>query len=85
MINIRPVSDLRNIFTETERPGKERKLLPYKKVHETRVVLSLEEYVALTDKVEMKFEEADRAAELDDILYILEEVFGGARARIHER
>lgn len=86
MINIRPVSDLRNNFTEIERLVKEGEVVYLtKNGYGTMVVLGLEEYAALTDEVEMKLDEADRAAEIDDIRYTSEEVFGRARARIHER
>lgn len=40
------------------------------------VVLGLEQYAALTDEIELKLDEADRAAELDDIRYTEDEVFG---------
>ena len=49
MINIRPVSDLRDNFTE----------------------------------IEMKLDEADRAAALSEIRYTEDEVFGRVRNRIH--
>ena len=49
------------------------------------VVLSLEQYAALTDEVELRLDEADRAAELDPARYTEEEVFGRVRARINGR
>ena len=49
------------------------------------VVLSLEQYAALTDEIELRLDEADRAAELDPTRYTEEEVFGRVRARIHDR
>ena len=49
------------------------------------VVLSLEQYAALTDEVELRLDEADRAAELDPERYTEEEVFGRVRARINGR
>ena len=49
------------------------------------VVLSLEQYAALTDEVELRLNEADRAAELDPARYTEEEVFGRVRARINGR
>ena len=51
MINIIPVSDLRNNFTE----------------------------------IEMKLDEADRAAALSEIRYTEDEVFGRVRNRMHEK
>ena len=86
MINIRPVSDLRNNFTEIESLVKEGEAVYLtKNGYGTMVVLSLEEYSALTDEVEMKLNEADSAAELDDTRYTAEEVFGRVKARIHGR
>jgi PHD/YefM family antitoxin component YafN of YafNO toxin-antitoxin module len=39
------------------------------------VVMSLEKYAELTDDVELKLDEADRAAEASSIRYSHEEVF----------
>ena len=84
MINIRPVSDLRNNFTEIERIVKQGDpvYLP-KNGYGTMVVLGLEQYAALTEEIEMKLEEADRAAALSEIRYTEDEVFGRVRNRIH--
>ena len=65
MINIRPVSDLRNNFTEIERIVKQGDpVYLTKNGYGTMVVLGLEQYAALTDEIEMKLDEADRAAAL---------------------
>ena len=84
MINIRPVSDLRNNFTEIESivKGGEPVYLT-KNGYGTMVVLGLEQYAALTDEIEMKLDEADRAAQLDDTRYTEDEVFGRIRSRIN--
>lgn len=84
MINIRPVSDLRNKFPEIEeivRQGNPVYLT--KNGYGSMVVLSLEQYAALTDEIEMKLDEADRAAAASDLRHTEEEVFGRVRARIH--
>ena len=39
------------------------------------VVMSLEKYAELTDNLELKLDEADRAAEASDVRYSHEEVF----------
>ena len=63
MINIRPVSDLRNRFTEIEDIVKQGKpVYLTKNGYGSMVVLSLEQYTALTDEIELKLDEADRAA-----------------------
>ena len=49
------------------------------------VLLSLEQYAALTDDVELALDEADKAAELSDVRYSGKEVFSRARRRIRER
>jgi prevent-host-death family protein len=87
MINIRPVSDLRNKFPEIEQivlTSGEPVFLT-KNGYGSMVVMSIEQYAALTDEIEMKLDEADKAAAMTDTRYTAEEVFGRARRRIHER
>ena len=61
MIQIRPVSDLRNKFPEIERTIKEgQPVYLTKNGYGAMVVLSLEEYARLTENVEMKLDEADK-------------------------
>lgn len=87
MMNIRPVSDLRNKFPEIEdivlKSGEPVYLT--KNGYGSMVVLSLEQYSALVDEVELKLDEADREAALSDVRYSSEEVFKRARERIHGR
>lgn len=86
MINIRPVSDLRNRFTEIEDTVKKgQPVYLTKNGYGSMVVLSLEQYSALTDEVEIKLDEADRAAALDDVRYTEDQVFDRVRSRFHER
>ena len=85
MIQIRPVSDLRNKFTEIESVVKEGSpVYLTKNGYGSMVVMSLEQYSALTDEVEYKLAEADKAAELSDLRYTADEVFGRVRKRIGE-
>ena len=87
MINIRPVSDLRNKYPEIEdtvlQSGEP--VFLTKNGYGSMVVMSLEQYAALTDEIELKLDEADRAAALTDVRYTADEVFSRARCRIHER
>ena len=84
MINTRPVSYLRNNFTEIERIVKQgHPVYLTKNGYGTMVVLGLEQYAALTDEIEMKLDEADRATALSEIRYTEDEVFGRIRHRIH--
>ena len=86
MLDIRPVSDLRNHFSEIEdvvlKSGKP--VFLTKNGYGSMVVMSLEQYSALTDEVEYKLAEADKAAELSDLRYTADEVFGRERKRIGE-
>jgi prevent-host-death family protein len=76
MIQIRPVSDLRNKFPEIETAvnGGEPVYLT-KNGYGAMVVLSLEKYAELTDEIELKLDEADRAAAISDVRYTHDEVF----------
>lgn len=86
MITIRPVSDLRNKFTEIEDCVKSGKpVYLTKNGYGSMVVLSLEQYAALTDDIELKLDEADKAAAADPVRYTEDEVFSRVRSRIHER
>lgn len=86
MLDIRPVSDLRNKFSEIEETVKSgQPVYLTKNGYGSMVVLSLEQYAALTDEVELRLDEADRAAAADIVRYTEEEVFGRVRSRLHER
>nr|WP_207738595.1 type II toxin-antitoxin system Phd/YefM family antitoxin [Anaerotruncus colihominis] len=86
-MTIRPVSDLRNKFPEIEEVvlSTGEPVFLTKNGYGSMVVMSLEQYSALTDELEFKLDEADRAAALSDVRYSGEEVFGRVRKRIHER
>ena len=78
MMDIRPVSDLRNKFTEIERTVKRGKpVYLTKNGYGSMVVLSLEQYSALTDDVEMKLDEADKEAALTDAAIQRKKFFSG--------
>lgn len=86
MINIRPVSDLRNNYNEIESIVKKGEAVYLtKNGYGTMVVLGIEQYAALMDEVEMKLDEADRAAKATSVRYTADEVFGRARARFNEK
>ena len=85
MITIRPVSDLRNKFTEIEDTVKKGEpVYLTRNGYGSMVVLSLEQYAALTDEIELKLDEADKAAAVDSTRYTEDEVFNRVRERIHE-
>lgn len=85
MINIRPVSDLRNKYTEIEELVQQSGEPVYltKNGYGSMVLMSIEQYSALTDSLERRLDEADRASEADSTRYSAEEVFGRVRKRIH--
>lgn len=87
MLHIRPVSDLRNKFPEIEATVLNNGEPVYltKNGYGSMVLLSLEQYAALTDDVELALDEADKAAELSDVRYSGKEVLSRARRRIRER
>ncbi|MBQ5850095.1 MAG: type II toxin-antitoxin system Phd/YefM family antitoxin [Lachnospiraceae bacterium] len=84
MIQIRPVSDLRNKFPDVEKAvacGEPVYLT--KNGYGAMVVLSLEAYSRLTDGIEAALDMADKAAEEDDRRYTHEEVFSNLRRRVN--
>jgi prevent-host-death family protein len=82
MIQIRPVSDLRNKFPEIENlVNKGEPVYLTKNGYGAMVVMDLEQYANLTDDIEIKLDEADRAAEESDLRYTHEEVFGRLKKR----
>ena len=85
MIQIRPVSDLRNKFPEIEKAvGNGEPVYLTKNGYGTMVVLSLEAYSDLTDGIESALDMADRVAEEDSRRYTHEEVFSKIRRRIND-
>lgn len=84
MINIRPVSDLRNKFPEIEETVLKTNSPVFltKNGYGTMVLMSVEQYSALTDDIERKLDEADAAAAKSDVRYSASDVFD--RARNHQ-
>ena len=87
MINIRPISDLRNHFSEIEHLvlSQEEPVFLTKNGYGSMVVMSLEQYAALTDPIEQKLDEADHAAEASPVRYTADEVFQQVKKRIPKR
>ena len=84
MIQIRPVSDLRNKFTEIETIVNEGSpVYLTKNGYGSMVVLSLKEYTRLTDGIEAALDEADRMAEASEKRMTHEEVFQSLRRKIN--
>ncbi len=86
MIQIRPVSDLRNKFPEIESVvNSGQAVYLTKNGYGTMVVMSLEQYSHLTENIEDKLDEADRQAADNDKRLSHEEVFGEIRRRMNEK
>ena len=87
MINIRPVSDLRNKFPEIEDVvvNSNAPVFLTKNGYGTMVLMSLEQYSALTDDTEKKLDEADALAASSTTRLSKSEVFSSARRRINEQ
>ena len=88
MIQIRPVSDLRNKFPEIESLVNEGKpVFLTKNGYGAMVVLSMEEYSRLTENenVEVKLDEADLEAKNTSVRLTHKEVFGSIREAINSK
>lgn len=87
MINIRPVSDLRNKFLEIEETviGSNAPVFLTKNGYGTMVLMSIEQYSALTEDVERKLDEADTFAANSSIRLSKSDVFDKVRSRIDEQ
>ena len=84
MIAIRPISDLRNKFTDIEKVvnGGEPFFLT-KNGYGSMVVMSIEAYSRLTQNVEQALDEADEYTETNTTRLSHEETFGRLRSRIN--
>lgn len=86
MLQIKPVSDLRNKFTDIEKIVKTgQPVFLTKNGYGSMVVLSMEAYSRLTDSVEAALSEADAAAASDPTRLSHEEVFSRLKGRVNGR
>ena len=86
MINIRPVSDLRNKFPEIEETVIQSNdpVFLTKNGYGTMVLMSLEQYDDLTSSLEKKLDESDLVAEESSVRYNKDELFKRVRSRIDD-
>ena len=83
MIKIRPVSDLRNKFTEIEKlVNKGNPVYLTKNGYGSMVILNLQQYADLTQDIELKLDEADIAAENNHIRREHKDVFKRLKNRV---
>ena len=85
MIQIRPVSDLRNKFPEVETLVLKSNQPVYltKNGYGSMVLLSLEQDSMLTENIEAKLDEADAVAQASSERLGDEEVFSSLKERVH--
>lgn len=84
MINIRPVSDLRNKFTDIEKTVSDGKpVFLTKNGYGSMVVMSIDAYSRLTQNVEQALDEADEFARNKRERMTHEEVFGQLRSQLN--
>ena len=83
-MQIRPVSDLRNKFSEIETlvTTKKAPVFLTKNGYGSMVVMSLDLYESLIDNIEAKLDEADLMARSDSTRFTHEEVFSSLRQQI---
>ena len=84
MTQIRPVSDLRNKYSEVENlvATSEAPVFLTKNGYGSMVLMSIQMYDALTNNIEARLDKADSQAAETDIRYSHEEVFESLRAKI---
>ena len=80
MLDIRPVSDLRNNYPEIEKAVQNNgHVFLTKNGYGSMVVVSIEEYSRLINSVELALDEADRLSKSDPRRLSHEEVFSGLK------
>ena len=85
MIQIRPVSDLRNKFTEIENTVKTGEpVYMTKNGYGSMVVMSIEAYSKLTESIDEALDVADKIAQEIDTRYMHEEMFKKLREAIND-
>ena len=77
MIHIRPVSDLRNKFSEIEEivTSTQSPVFLTKNGYGSMVVMSIQSYENITNNIETKLDEADNYSKISDVRLSHDEVF----------
>ena len=86
LMNIRPVSDLRNKFPEVEEEVIEsgRPVFLTKNGYGTMVLMSIDQYESMTQDIESNLDEADHLAASTETRYSLEELIEQVKERINQ-
>lgn len=84
MVQIRPVSDLRNKYSEIESlvANSRKPVFLTKNGYGSMVVMSLQMYESLTDDIELRLDEADFQAKNTTERLSHDDVFSAVRSRI---
>ncbi len=83
MLDIRPVSDLRNRFLDIEKVVKANgHVVLTKNGYGSMVVLSIDEYSRLSNSLEVALDEADMLAEASSKRLTHDEVFAGLKKKL---
>lgn len=86
MIQIRPVSDLRNKYSEIEKiVSSGQPVFLTKNGYGTMVVMSVEQYSEIDDHNEAILDQCDKYLADNNIWLTEDEVFGDIRRRLHEK
>ena len=86
MLDIRPVSELRNNFTDIEAAVKSgHPVYLTKNGYGSMVVMSIEQYSELTDNIEYKLDEADEYAKNNDERLTHDQVFRKVREKLAKK
>ena len=85
MIQIRPVSDLRNKFSEIEEivTSTQSPVFLTKNGYGSMVVMSIQSYENITNNIETKLDEADNYSKISDVRLSHDEVFSKLRKKIN--
>lgn len=84
-MNIRPVSDLRNHYSDVEKDVAERgPVFLTKNGYGSMVVMSIDQFEYLNGGVEAALDAADRQAATTSLRYSHDEVFGSIRAGLRQ-
>ena len=85
MLTIRPISDLRNKFTDIEKAVSEGEpVFLTKNGYGSMVVMSIDTYSRMSRNVEQALDEADAYAEANSKRMSHEDVFAGLRRQVNE-
>ena len=86
MIQIRPVSDLRNKFTEIEEivTSTQSPVFLTKNGYGSMVVMSIQAYENITNNIESKLDEEDNYADISDIRLSHDEIFGKLKNKLRK-